>query len=164
MLKSNVCVLILLSTILLSTGCGGGNTPGVSGTTAPSFRLQKIDGTWVDSKQLSGSPTVLNFWATWCAPCRREIPELIEFAESTSTNVVGISLDVGDMDLVKRFVTDYDMDYTVLVGGGQSLFESYGGIGIPHTVLLDSSWKVVRVYSGVIDRETLERDVQALIN
>lgn len=164
MTKSDARVLILISTIFLSTSCGSGNTPGISGTTAPSFRLQKIDGTWVDSEHLSGGPTVVNFWATWCAPCRREIPELNEFAKGTSTNVVGISLDVGDMDLVERFVTDYDMHYTVLIGGDQSLFESYGGIGIPHTVLLDSSWKVVRVYSGIIDRKILDRDVKALIN
>lgn len=163
MMKMRFYILVYLSVVFPLLGCGGNNTPSVAGNTAPSFKLQALDGTWVDSKRFSGSPTIVNFWATWCAPCRSEIPELNDFASQTSVNVVGISLDVGDTDIVRRFVADYDMDYMVLIGGDQRLFESYGGVGIPHTVLVDGNWKVVRVYSGVIDRETLEVDTKALI-
>ena len=64
----------------------------------------------------------MNFWATLCAPCRSDLPELNDFARQTSVNVVCISLDVGDTDIVRCFVADYDMDYMVLIGGDQRLF------------------------------------------
>lgn len=155
--------LCLLAACL--TGCGEAEDPAnvVVGSHAPSFTLEARDGTTVKSSSLKGDIVVLNFWATYCQPCRTEIPELNQVAESAKAKVVGISLDQGGPEVIKAFERDANLklNYTVLIGD-EEVFQRFNGVGIPYTLVLDRSQRIVKIYRGPVDRESLERDLAAI--
>lgn len=113
------------------------------------------------NSSLEGDIVVLNFWATWCAPCLKEIPDLNEVAANSKAKVVGIALDEDGMKAVKPFVDRFRINYTVLLGD-QDLFQRFNGFGIPYTLVLDRSQRVVKIYRGPTTRELLEQDLKAI--
>lgn len=133
----------------------------VVGSQAPSFSLTSLDGTTVNSSALKGSIVVLNFWATWCQPCMTEIPELKQVAASSKAQVVGIALDQDGMKTIKPFVASNQINYTVLVGD-EEVFQRFNGIGIPYTLVLDPSQRIVKIYRGPTTKEALEQDLKAI--
>jgi thiol-disulfide isomerase/thioredoxin len=133
----------------------------VVGGQAPSFSLTSLDGTTVKSGALKGNVVVLNFWATWCQPCMSEIPELKQLAASSKAKVVGIALDQDGAKTVKPFVASHEINYTVLVGN-EEVFQRFNGLGIPYTLVLDSSQRIVKIYRGPTTREELEQDLMAI--
>ncbi|MCA1816490.1 MAG: TlpA family protein disulfide reductase [Acidobacteria bacterium] len=155
---------MILCLLLLAAAAACGSEPQVAevGAPAPGFTLQSPDGQSVESRSLKGHVVVLNFWATWCQPCMAEIPELKEFAaNSPDVRVVGVALDEGGAGVVKPFVAEHGMNYTVLVGDEET-FQRFGGGGIPYTVLLDRSQRVVKMYRGAITRQKLEQDIKLI--
>jgi cytochrome c biogenesis protein CcmG, thiol:disulfide interchange protein DsbE len=139
---------------LLLGACG--RTPGVAvGSPAPEFALPGLDGALVDSASLGGEPVVLNFWATWCGPCRREVPDLQRLAAENGARVVGIALDRRGAETVKPFVERYGLDYTILLDDG-AVAGRYGISGIPYTFVLAPSQEIVGIYRGTVSREELE--------
>ncbi|HEV3469709.1 MAG TPA: TlpA disulfide reductase family protein [Pyrinomonadaceae bacterium] len=154
--------MTLTLVVLTFVGCADAGEPAVVavGSPAPRFRLRALDGRTVESGSLKGRPVVLNFWATWCAPCLQEIPELKGLAAGGSAQVVGVALDEGGPDAVRRFVEQHGINYTVLLGDEET-FTRFDGVGIPYTLLLDSSQRVVKIYRGTTTREALERDLKA---
>ena len=154
--------VVLFLVVLTSVGCGGAEEPaGVAvGSPAPTFKLKSLDGRTVESGSLKGRPVVLNFWATWCAPCQEEIPELKALAAGGAAEVVGVALDEGGPDAVSPFVGRHGINYTVLLGDQETFMRFDGGV-IPYTLLLDSSQRVVKIYRGATTRATLERDLKA---
>lgn len=133
----------------------------VVGSQAPSFSLTSLDGTTVKSTALKGSVVVLNFWATWCQPCMTEIPELKGLAANSQAKVVGIALDQDGVKAVQPFVTSHAINYTVLVGN-EEVFQRFNGLGIPYTLVLDPSQRIVKIYRGPTTREALEQDLKAI--
>ncbi len=155
------CCLFLFA---LLSGCGaGGSDPAnvVVGNRAPDFSLTALDGTTVKSSSLKGRPVILNFWATWCAPCATEIPELKQVATNSDVKVIGIALDQDGMNTIKPFVQSNNINYTVLVGD-EELFRQFNGVGIPYTLVLDASQRIVKIYRGPTTRESLEQDLRAM--
>ena len=152
----------LICLIMITAGCGGGETQTVEiGKRAPAFNLVALDGTEVSSESLEGEVVVLNFWATWCQPCLKEIPDLKEMAAS-KTKIVGIALDKDGARTVKPFVEKHGINYPILLGN-EELFQRFNGFGIPHTVLLDKEYRIVKVYRGSITKDTLERDLEKIV-
>ena len=143
------------------SGCGAQNKVEV-GEQAPSFRLKSLDGAWVESDSFSGNAVILNFWATWCTPCMTEIPELKKVAANSEVEVVGIALDQGGVERVKRFVEREGINYTVLLGD-QEVFQHFNGYGIPYTLVLDRDHKIAKVYRGAVTREMLQRDLRTIM-
>jgi thiol-disulfide isomerase/thioredoxin len=135
------------------------------GSRAPGFSLKSLDGNTVTGRSLEGNVVVLNFWATWCATCIAELPDLKQVAASSGAKVVGIALDEDGLMAVKPFVERHGIseitNFTVLLGD-QDLFERFKGFGIPYTILLDRSQRVVKIYRGPVTRETLEEDLRAI--
>ncbi|HVS82124.1 MAG TPA: TlpA disulfide reductase family protein [Pyrinomonadaceae bacterium] len=160
-LKLFLCSLALLA--LAGCESAGGSSPEsvVVGSNAPDFALSSLDGTTVKSSSLKGNVVVLNFWATWCQPCMGEIPELKEFAASSKVKVVGIALDEDGLKVVKPFVENNKIDYTVLLGD-QEVFQRFNGLGIPYTLVLDRSQRIVKIYRGPATRASLEEDVKMI--
>ena len=154
-----LCVC-LLGLILLGCGDAGEPEAVAVGSRAPEFALKALDGTTVKSSSLKGEIVVLNFWATYCQPCRSEIPELNRFAADSGAKVVGISLDAGGPPTIRQYETEANLklNYTVLFGD-EDLFQRFNGVGIPYTLVLDRSQKIVSIYRGPVDKETLERDL-----
>jgi peroxiredoxin len=131
------------------------------GNTVPDFSLKTLDGTTVSKSSLQGDVVVLNFWATWCASCMSEIPDLKEVAANSKVRVVGIALDEGGSEAVKLFVAAHGINYTVLLGD-QEIFQQFNGVGIPYTIVLDRSQHIVRIYRGPTTREALEQVLKTI--
>jgi cytochrome c biogenesis protein CcmG, thiol:disulfide interchange protein DsbE len=106
-----------------------------------SYAVATLDGDTVSLESLRGEVVLLNFWATWCAPCRHETPFLEEVYERYSADgfrIVGISMDTKDSaDQVAMFVEEYGVDYTILHDAQMRGMELYQVLGLPATFLLD---------------------------
>ena len=107
-----------------------------------------------------GKYVLVNFWATWCAPCRREMPVLKEL-DAMGVKVVGIALDEEGERAVAPFVERQGLGYTILLGD-QAVFQRFGGLNIPYTLVLDGERRIVNYYRGPVTREALLGDLQAV--
>lgn len=117
---------------------------------APAFSLPDLNGKTVSLADFKGDAVFLDFWATWCPPCRVSLPaieKLFEDYASRNVRVVGISLDE-DIDTVKRFVKRENIQYPILFGADSDVAFRYGVRGIPTTYLLDGGGNVVRRWVG----------------
>jgi cytochrome c biogenesis protein CcmG/thiol:disulfide interchange protein DsbE len=164
MRKHLAAVLICLSAVVLS-GCAAEPTVRpedvVVGNTIPDFTLRTLDGKKVSKSSLKGEPVVLNFWASWCAQCRAEIPELKQVADGSKAKVIGIALDEDGLETVKPFVESQGINYQVLLGD-QEVFQQFNGVGIPYTIVLDGSQRIVSIHRGHVAREELEAALKTI--
>ena len=131
------------------------------------FTLKDHTGNDLDFGVLQGKVVVLNFWATWCGPCKIEVPWFVEFAEQYKDDglvVIGVSID-DTADKIQAFVDDYDVNYSMLVGLGQEDFlEAYGPIwGVPMTFFIDREGTVCRTHAGIATRDEFEKDISDLL-
>jgi len=126
---------------------------------APAFSLKTSQGTTVDLKKLKGKLVLVNFWATWCGPCRAEIPAFIDMYEQykdKGLEIVGISVDDNGWSEVKPFVEKYKINYPVVLDNG-SVARAYGNISaIPTTFIVDKEGNLVDRHIGLMKREMLE--------
>ena len=132
---------------------------------APTFQLHTFDGKVVDVPSLRGKVVLLNFWATWCGPCRAEIPELIELQSKYPgrLKVVGLSIDETSPTFVKQFAARMGINYPVGMAGPE-LQRAFGGIAaVPTTVVLDTLGQVVQRNRGQAPLSVFENEVRALL-
>lgn len=147
---------ILSVVLLLSTGaCTKTEKPlPVVGNPAPSFTLTDIDGKKVNLPDLSGKVVILDFWATWCAPCKastRELQKLHEKYQSRGVIVLGISMDTGKsaVEQVREFAGKNGLTYTMLMDDGR-MSKTYAVRNIPAAFILDQQQKIVKIYPGYL--------------
>ncbi len=128
---------------------------------APNFNLTDLNGKQVKLSDYKGKVVFLNFWATWCPPCKREIPDFIELQKKYSNQgftFIGIALD--DYQSVVRFAKDHKINYPVVIGD-ENLVKQYGNIrGIPTSFLISKDGKIVQRYEGYRTKEVFEKDIK----
>jgi thiol-disulfide isomerase/thioredoxin len=132
---------------------------------AADFRLEDMQGKTVNLSDFRGKPVLIDFWATWCPPCRAAIPGIEKLHQAYSGKglvVLGISLDQGGWDSVKEFMHEYRISYTVLKGT-DDVVASYQVRTIPMMVLLDKNGKIVKRYLGFGSEDDLESDIKSLL-
>ncbi len=124
------------------------------GSLMPAYKAQMFDGKTFDLADERGNVILLNLWATWCGPCRFEIPELQKMHDKYGAKgfkVIGVSLDDSSADVVKKFVDEHKMTYPVLLDPEGKLANIFQTTVIPTTVLIDRSGKIVWKEFGAIE-------------
>ena len=132
---------------------------------APPFLLQDLDGNVVSTAQWQGKVVLLNFWATWCPPCRQEIPILVDLAKKYKDNllIVGVSVDDGSPDDVREFAKAFHMNYPVVMWSHE-LVSEYGGVpALPTTFLINKDGRVVQKHEGLYPPDVYDTEVRALM-
>jgi len=128
--------------------------------TLPSFAYPDLEGRQRRSSEFADKVLVLNFWATWCPPCRKETPEFVALQETYAGRVQFIGIAIDDEDPVREFADSYGMNYPVLLGDIEavSLSRRLGNRyeGLPFTVVATADGRVVMRHAGGIERDQLE--------
>jgi len=138
------------------------------GSFRPDFELGSDNGEFVSPADFPGKTLLLNFWATWCAPCREEMPMLMDLQRKYGTDglqVIGIALD--DAQNVRDFVGKYGISYPVLVGE-EDVFETSAAYGneegvLPYSVLIDKTGIVRWRYAGIIQHDRISSLLSELL-
>jgi cytochrome c biogenesis protein CcmG/thiol:disulfide interchange protein DsbE len=141
-----------------NAGKPGGNNNNVTAYSekAPDFTLKSIDGKTIKLSNYKGKIVIIDFWATWCPPCRKGIPDLIEIQKEYSKDVVvlGISVDRETAKDVPGFVKNNKINYTVALFN-ENIIKSYGGINsIPTSFVIDRQGNIVKKLVGLQDKST----------
>jgi thiol-disulfide isomerase/thioredoxin len=131
------------------------------------FTLRDVTGRDVTLSSLKGKVVLLDFWATWCGPCKIEIPWFIEFQNKYAKDglqVVGVSVD-DTIDKLKPFVAEMKMNYPILQGlGHDEVQDAYGPIwGIPVTVMISRDGKICAKHTGMSTKAAFEQEIKALL-
>ena len=147
------------------------NGPG--GLVAPAQRrvlrnltLRNLEGQVWRLSDDRGKVVLVNYWATWCPPCREELPDLVQLANSYShgeLDVLGISMDDGREATVRRFVSEYKIPYTIAMPGDNFPLSS-AVEAIPTTVLIDKQGRVAKTYVGAARGRVFRADIDALLH
>ena len=118
--------------------------------TAPDFTLTSFSGEKIILSDLRGKTIFIDFWATWCAPCRESIPHLVDLYKTYHDKgfvIIGVSVDKGDADLVRRFATSLDIPYPIVIAQGD-LEKQYGVTALPTGFLVDKNGMIREKFLG----------------
>ena len=128
------------------------------------FSMATLDGQQLASSEWRGKVTLVNFWATWCGPCRAEIPDLIALQKKYGKHlqVIGISQDEAGPDVVKAFVEDQEMNYPVAMSTDDSSSAFPGITALPTTYLIDHEGRIVQRHVGMLRKDRTELETRAL--
>lgn len=128
------------------------------------FTVRTIDGRTITPADLRGKVILVNFWATWCPPCKAEIPDLIALQDKYRDHlqIIGISEDEGSPDAVRQFVSEHKINYPIVMSSSE-LREAFPGVsGLPTSFVLDREGRVVQRHVGLLDATTTENETRAL--
>lgn len=127
------------------------------------FTLQRLHGGEVRLSEFRGKWIVLNYWATWCAPCRKEMPELSQLHdERDDITVLGLAFEDTDEEAFEAFLTEFHASYPVLLVDVYQPPEPFGAPKVlPTTIILDTEGRAVKTFLGPVTREAIERFVDA---
>ena len=135
----------------------------LTGKPAPDFELATLDGQTLKLSSLRGKAVLLNFWATWCAPCKIEMPWFEELQKQYAAQglvVVGVAMDDAAPDEVRKFVKDVGASYTIVMGK-EKVGEAYGGVQfLPATFYIDRDGKVVERVVGLVGHKEIENNIR----
>ena len=180
--------IVFLSILTLLSGCAKKDTSETSGQAAspgsdnvaevisvvkradkaPNFSWKDASGTTMNLDSLHADVTLLNFWATWCGPCKKELPDLIELSKDfahRNVRFIGVSLDRGPniIEDVRSFVRQENIPYQNVLATDE-LVEAYGNVrSIPTTVLINADGKIVQTFIGFRPKELYAGSIIALL-
>jgi cytochrome c biogenesis protein CcmG/thiol:disulfide interchange protein DsbE len=191
-MRTNPVTFVLIAAILLivttnfSSCHSGSASTGASGTAvtdakgnkpaAPDVTFKDLDNKDVTLASYKGKVVILNFWATWCDPCREEIPWFIEFQQKYADKgftLLGVAMDEEGKPVVQPFVqtTPFNvnghpntMNYPIVIGNDDIASKFGGLLGLPTTIVISRDGKIQKRYIGSVDKAALEKDIQALLD
>ncbi len=136
------------------------------GLTAPNFKATDVNGASFELSDYAGKVVLLNFWASWCEPCKKEIPWLVEFQRQYGKDgfaVVGISMDETGWKAVRPVIDAQKINYRVAIGD-DALAKKYGGVGsLPESLLIDGMGIVRVKHKGITDKIQYEREIVRML-
>jgi len=156
------CVAMCLTTF--QPGCKGRGRA-MQGM-APQWELKSVDGRTMKLSDFDGKVVILDFWATWCGPCRLEIPGFVELQKEFGDKglaVIGVSLDEQGPPVVRKFMENFNVNYPMVMADDK-VVQDYGGIrAIPTTFIIDRKGKLIRKHVGYASKEEFEKEIKALL-
>lgn len=156
-----------LSFVSRHSGRGEGGKPiAAQARIAPEFSLPDLAGHNLNLSAYRGKVVLLDFWATWCYPCREEIPRFVELQEkygNQGLQVIGISMD-DEPEPVREFYQRYKMNYPVVMGNAKT-GERYGGVlGLPIAFIIGRDGRMYSKHIGATDLSVFEKEIASLLN
>jgi thiol-disulfide isomerase/thioredoxin len=137
------------------------------GTPAPNFTLQTLDGKNLSLTDLRGKAVLVNFWATWCGPCKIETPWLVEMQNqygSAGLQVVGVAMDDSGKEDIEKFAKDMGVNYPVLIGK-EAVGDAYGGVpALPESFFVGRDGKIVDRIIGLKGRDEIEDAIKKALH
>ncbi|MGH9346054.1 MAG: TlpA family protein disulfide reductase [Vicinamibacterales bacterium] len=130
------------------------------------FTVKDMNGVDVRLSSFKGKVILLNFWATWCGPCKAEIPALVELQTRYASDLVVLGMSVDDpVEKLKPFAAQYKMNYPVLVGlGREDVQDAFGPLyGIPMTFFIGRDGRICKTHPGIAPKAQIEREIRALL-
>jgi peroxiredoxin len=167
-----LCVGVVLA--VLSIGCSSGSRtvkaasvkPNKDRKPAPDFALKDVNGHTVKLSDYRGKVVLLDFWATWCGPCKIEIPWFQEFERQNKDRgfaVIGVAMDDEGWDVVKPFARERGINYRLVIGD-DSVAQQFGGVeALPTTFLIDREGRIASVHIGLSGKRDFEDGIQELL-
>jgi len=139
----------------------------VRGVQAPEFELVSLDGQKVKLSDFRGKAVVLNFWATWCAPCKTEMPWLVDLQKQYGPDgltIVGVAMDDTDPQKIAQFASEMGVNYPVLLGTNK-VSEEYGDVEyLPTTFYINRQGKIVGKVAGLVGKPEIEGDARKALD
>lgn len=162
-LKTFVVVVIAAGAVVLFARQG---PQAVEPTPAPAWELRDLEGELVKSADFKGKVVVLNFWATWCPPCRMEIPGFVDVQEKYEDQgvaIIGVSLDEAGPAVVRQFAEEMEINYPVVMGDPK-IVGAFGGVrALPTTYFIDREGNLRNVHAGFLSQSALEKTIEPLL-
>jgi len=154
---------LALSALLLVAACSGNGSPS-AGQALPATDLESLDsGTPTSFDAYRGKPLVVNLWASWCTPCRTEMPAFEQVHQQVGDRVTIVGLtDDPNRDAAREAAAATRVTYPLLVDTGGRFQSDLGIVGLPSTVFVDTSGKVLATHSGVLDETSLLEEIGRL--
>lgn len=164
MISTFLAITVLLTLIIFEMNAQ--DNPDIIGKQAPEWTLENLEGKKINTADFKGKVQIIDLWATWCPPCRKGIPELIELQEQYKKNgleIIGIALD-NTIDPVKQYAATTKFNYTIVFGNRQTA-NLYGRIeAIPTTFIVDKTGKVVKKLVGYQPKSVFEEALKPLLS
>ncbi|HUK29906.1 MAG TPA: TlpA disulfide reductase family protein [Candidatus Acidoferrum sp.] len=132
---------------------------------APAFQLAGLDGKAVSLADYHGKVVLLNFWATWCGPCRAEVPDLVELQKryKDQLQIIGLAVDDDDEDAIKKFAAESGINYPIAIASDEVRLQ-YGGIpALPTCFIVNAEGRVVQKHEGLRDPVLYEVEIRSLL-
>jgi thiol-disulfide isomerase/thioredoxin len=163
-----VVALMLYVGLHMARRSGRLPTPRITrSTVAPDFSLESLEGKTMRLSDFRGKAVLLNFWATWCGPCKIEMPWFVELQQkygSQGLQVVGVAMDDASKEDIAKFAQDMGVNYPVLIGK-EAVGDSYGGIpALPETFFIGRDGKVVDKILGLRGKAEIEDAIKKALN
>ena len=138
----------------------------IPGHPAPDFALKNLDGEQVRLSDFKGKPVIVNFWATWCPPCRAEFPDFqkVSVEQGDRLAIIGVNHTTGDSpQFVPDFVAEFGITFPIVLDETGETIKTYKVIGLPTTVFIDSDGIVKEVFTGPINKAFIESKLAELL-